>query len=163
MNAVRWPLTSNVIRRHSESNTFGMVRKNNDGSPRAHQGWDFYATPGTPCYAISDGKVVFAGVSGAFGTLLVIKFQYAGQDLYAAYAHLSQILVNANDSVSLGQKIALTGNSGNAGSMTGLDQHLHFEIRTMAMPGLGLAGRKSPLQIYHKCPLQAPVLDPIQN
>lgn len=160
MDTIRWPLTNNVIRRNSESNTFGMVRKNANGTPRAHQGWDFYALPGTPCYAISDGKVVFSGTVGAFGMLLVIEFVYSGQKLYAAYAHLSQILVSGG-TVSKAQKVALTGNSGNASSMTGLDQHLHFEIRTTPLPGLGLSGRKSPLSVYKQCPLKALIYDPV--
>lgn len=163
-NTLRWPLINNVIRGHSESNTFGMVRRrlvNGKWIPRNHQGWDFYAIPGTPCFAVSNGKVVYSGKDGDYGTLLVIEFQYSGQELYAAYAHLLQSLVKLNDSVTIGQKVALTGNSGNAKNMKGHEQHLHFEIRTTATPGGGLAGRKSPLEIYHRCPLIAPILDPI--
>lgn len=161
MNTVRWPLVSNMIRRNSESNTFGMVRHNADGSPRAHQGWDFYALPGTPCYAVGDGTVTFSGVAGAFGLMVVLKFNFQGRDLYAAYAHLSQSLVTVGAKVAKAQKIALTGNSGNASNLIGADQHLHFEIRITPMPGLGLAGRISPLAVYQRCPLRAPILDPV--
>jgi hypothetical protein len=50
---IRWPLERNIIRRGLESNTFGNVRNG-----RPHQGWDFQANIGTPCYAIGKGKVV---------------------------------------------------------------------------------------------------------
>ncbi|NRT56636.1 M23 family metallopeptidase [Sphaerotilus uruguayifluvii] len=162
MGAICWPLVSNVIRRNSNSHTFGWVRKYADGTPKPHQGWDFYAVPSTPCYAISDGKVVYASDNGALGLMLMVQFDHGGQSLYAGYAHLQQILVKMGDTVTMKQKVALTGNSGNASSMTGLDQHLHFEIRTMPFPGKGLAGRISPLQIFGKCPLLDPIMETMQ-
>ncbi|HYD23743.1 MAG TPA: hypothetical protein VEB68_03030 [Croceibacterium sp.] len=42
--------------------------------------------------------------------------------------------------------------------MRGLDQHLHFEIRTEPRPGRGLAGRMSPLNVFRAIPLDQPVL-----
>lgn len=35
---MKWPLKSNIIRRNSLNHTFGMVRKDAKGNPRAHQG-----------------------------------------------------------------------------------------------------------------------------
>jgi murein DD-endopeptidase MepM/ murein hydrolase activator NlpD len=57
----------------------------------------------------------------------------------------------------MGQQIGLTGNTGNAVSMRGADQHLHFELRTMALPPRGLAGRFSPMAIFGECPLHEAV------
>ena len=37
--------------------TFGMVRRNPDGSPRAHQGTDLAVDNGYRCYAVDDGIV----------------------------------------------------------------------------------------------------------
>ncbi len=159
MDGISWPLTSNMIRRNSVAHTFGMVRKYPDGTPKPHQGWDFYALPFTPCHAIADGKVVFAGDSGKLGRLVLIEFDHQDQTRYAVYAHLHQPLVRVGQQVARKQKVALTGNTGNAVSMRGLDQHLHFEIRTRSFPGRGLSGRESPITVFGRCPLLAPVLE----
>ncbi|WP_283149718.1 M23 family metallopeptidase [Silvimonas soli] len=150
-----WPLDSNIIRRGLNANTFGMVRHDANG-PRAHQGWDFFAPTGTPVYAVADGTVVFAGNRGDFGLLIVIE--HPGTGIYSAYAHLSRIDRDRGRAVHLGDQIGLSGCSGNAAGMTGPDQHLHFEIRTQALPGLGLAGRISPLQVFGICPMCRPDL-----
>lgn len=146
-----WPLDSSIIRRGQVSNTFGMVRTNADGSKRAHQGWDFFAPVGTQVHAVAAGKVVYAADRGDFGLLVVVQHAKAG--VFSAYAHLSRIDVTLGASVGLGDQIGRSGCTGNAEGMTGPDQHLHFEIRTEAMPGLGLAGRISPLGVFGVCPL----------
>jgi peptidoglycan LD-endopeptidase LytH len=160
---IRWPLVSNVIRRGAISNTFGPVRHNADGSPRNHQGWDFFAPIGTPCYAIADGRVVFAASAGAagYGNLIVHSFDFNGGTLFAAFAHLAHIEVVNGEQVTKGQRIGTTGDSGNAHGMTGSDLHLHFEIRTKAMPGLGLAGRITPGAVLDDLPLKTPIIDPV--
>lgn len=151
---IDWPLDTNIIRKNSESNTFGIVRKNLDGTPRAHQGWDFYAKKDTKCYSISKGVVKFAGFRGALGNLVIISIGDTGY--YAAYAHLSKINVVLNDTVKLGQLIGLTGNTGNASYMTGPNEHLHFEIREDVITGIGLVKRISPMQVFGVCPLKIP-------
>ncbi len=151
---IDWPLDTNIIRKNSESHTFGMVRRNSDGSSRAHQGWDFYAKSGTKCYAISKGTVEFAGARSALGNLVVISIGDTGY--YAAYAHLSKINVALGDTVKLGQSIGLTGNTGNASSMTGPNEHLHFEVREEVITGIGLDKRISPLKVFGTCPLKTP-------
>src|SRR4051812_32183912 len=101
--AIDWPLIVNHIRRSSVSNTFGMVRKNANGTPRAHQGWDFEALVGTKTYAISDGTVVFVKHNqGDYGTQLCMSFQHNGTTLYAFYAHLHQVFVGAGQTVKMG-------------------------------------------------------------
>lgn len=154
---IRWPLARNVIRRNKVSNTFGMVRRSADGSMRAHQGWDFEAAEGTQCFAIADGRVALVKTGGDYGNTVVLAIEVRGETYYAAYAHLAAISVKAGDRVSKGGKIGLTGCTGNAMGMTGPDQHLHFEIRTVPAPGRGLAGRISPLKIFREIPLDRPV------
>jgi len=148
---IGWPLASNVIRGHSARNTFGMVRKNLDGTPRAHQGWDFYAPIGTELRSVSEGQVVHVSDRGALGLMLVVTIGNSG--MFAAYCHLSEVDVSVGDSVNLGQVIGKTGATGNAAGLPDADSHLHFEVRTEPLTGLGLAGRVSPLKIFGVCPL----------
>lgn len=160
---IGWPLARNRIRRGMVNHTFGMVRRNADGSRRPHQGWDFEAEAGTPCFAIADGTIEAVREAGAYGKQIVLRFAYdfdgdGDRDmLFAFYAHLSRFDVRQGQHVARGQQIGLTGNTGNATSMRGPDQHLHFEIRTVALAGLGLANRYSPLAVFGECPLGAPV------
>ncbi len=156
--SIGWPLQSNIIRRSSEANTFGMFRHNADGSKRAHQGWDFFAATETPCFAIANGQIVFAGKSGAFGNLLIHSFALGGDSYFAAYAHLLDMTRGVGEHVNKGDRVGHTGTTGNAVGMTGIDQHLHFEIRTIMLPGLGLAGRVTPLRIFREIPLDTPAI-----
>lgn len=164
-NKIGWPLVTNIIRRGSLRHTFGMVRRMANGKRRAHQGWDFYSEPGYRCYAIADGTVAMVRDAGAYGKQVAVKFRHdfdgdGDEDvLYAFYAHLSRIDVVEGQNVAKGQQIGLTGNTGNARSMRGKDQHLHFEIRTAVRPGRGLGGRISPYSVYGRCPLKEPVLE----
>lgn len=152
---IAWPLTANVIRKNSVSNTFGMVR---NGGQRPHQGWDLLAYPGTRCYAVAEG-VVKTGVHTDYGNFVLLEFEHRGRSLYAFYAHLSLFNVAMYQHVAAGEWIGLTGNSGNASSMQGDDQHLHFEIRTMEMPGRGLGRRLDPKTVYGFVPLNKPIHD----
>ena len=163
MSKIGWPLARNIIRRGSLNHTFGMVRRNADGSRRPHQGWDFEAEPGYRCYAVADGRIEAVRNTGAYGQQIVLRFEHDfdgdgdTDTLFAFYAHLSRIDVVAGQTVKRGQQIGLTGNSGNARSMKGTDQHLHFELRSRPLPGRGLDGRYSPLALFKVCPLGTPI------
>lgn len=161
---IDWPLDSNYIRRGKLNHTFGMVRRNRNGTKRPHQGWDFEAEVGTPCYAIANGTIVSVVHRGAYGLRVLMRFDYdydrngSRDALYAFYAHLDRADVKVGQAVKQGQQIGLTGNSGNASTMRGPDNHLHFEIRTRRWVGRGLDGRISPLNVFRHCPLHEPVL-----
>lgn len=156
MGTIGWPLSTNVIRGKTrdrqEANTFGMVRHYANGTDKPHQGWDFLAENGTDCFAIADGVVKLIYRSQDYGLVLVQSFEFNGHDLFAAYAHLSATLVAVGDRIKQGDPICRTGSSGNAGNMPSGERHLHFEIRTVPRPGLGLSGRISPWSIYAKVP-----------
>lgn len=156
MGNLAWPLKQNRIRRDMRNHTFGMVR---NGGSRPHQGWDLYSTPGTNIYAIADGEIVRTSTAGDLGTTIYLKFKHKGEDYFAVYAHLKTMHVNEGEHVVRGQVIGQTGNTGNASSMTGEDQHLHFEIRTALMPGRGLHGRIDPQFLYPRTPIGCTVLD----
>ncbi|MGW1946527.1 M23 family metallopeptidase [Streptomyces sp. NPDC001940] len=92
-----------------------------------HSGQDFAVPIGTNVMAAHSGTVVKAGPYGggdgpAYGNAIVIKH---GNGTYSQYAHLSRIDVHVGQTVSTGQHIALSGNTGNSSG-----PHLHFEIRT---------------------------------
>ncbi|NMG72937.1 M23 family metallopeptidase [Parazoarcus communis] len=150
MTDFAWPLQSNRIRRDMLNHTFGMVR---NGGSRPHQGWDLTAAPMTSCYAIADGEIAFTNDQGDYGKVVVLKFDTSRETLWAAYCHLTFWVVKERDRVSRGDLLGYTGNSGNARSMIGEDQHLHFEIRTVDRPGRGLTGRIDPKDLYGHVPI----------
>ena len=156
-----WPLDSNIIRGANRAvqlhNTFGYVRTDGQGKPRAHQGWDFWADIGTQCFAVGDGTIKLITTGKDYGLTLVHSFNWGGTMLYAAYAHLSSVEVKMGDAVTKGQPICHTGESGNAKGMARMERHLHFEVRSVVQPGLGLANRKSPLLIFGTLPLDKPI------
>ncbi|MER6959240.1 MULTISPECIES: M23 family metallopeptidase [unclassified Streptomyces] len=97
-----------------------------------HSGQDFAVPSGTKVMAAHGGTVVKAGGNGAgdgpaYGNAIVIKH---ANGVYSQYAHLSHINVKVGQVVKTGQKIALSGNTGNSSG-----PHLHFEIRTTANYG----------------------------
>ncbi|MFI1726820.1 M23 family metallopeptidase [Streptomyces sp. NPDC020489] len=97
-----------------------------------HSGQDFAVSSGTKVFAAHGGTVVKAGGNGAgdgpaYGNAIVIKH---GGKTYSQYAHLSRIEVKVGQVVKTGQRIALSGNTGNSSG-----PHLHFEVRTTANYG----------------------------
>lgn len=97
-----------------------------------HSGQDFAVKSGTAVAAAHGGTVVKAGGNGAgdgpaYGNAVVIKH---GNGTFSQYAHLSKVNVKAGQVVKTGQRIALSGNTGNSSG-----PHLHFEIRTTANYG----------------------------
>ena len=93
-------------------------------SSGSHTGVDFQAAQGTEVRSVAAGEVVEAGYDGSFGNSVVIKHR---DGTYTQYGHLSSIGVSAGQSVTSGQRIGLSGSTGNT---TG--PHLHFEARTDA-------------------------------
>lgn len=96
------------------------------GYQQFHPGIDIAANSGTPIRASQGGVVLSAGWAGGYGQLVVIDH---GNGMATAYAHQSQILVSAGQTVGRGQVIGLVGSTGNS---TG--PHLHFEIRENGNP-----------------------------
>ncbi|MFI8293787.1 M23 family metallopeptidase [Streptomyces sp. NPDC085614] len=96
-------------------------------SSGSHSGVDFHASSGTKVVSVGSGTVVEAGWGGAYGNNIVIRM-YDGT--YTQYGHLSAISVSVGQTVTPGQKIGLSGSTGNS---TG--PHLHFEARSTAEYG----------------------------
>lgn len=87
---------------------------------RMHKGIDWACSVGTTIKASSGGTVSSAGWVNGYGYCITISHSDGKK---TRYAHLSKILVSSGDKVKQGEKIALSGNTGNS---TG--PHLHFEI-----------------------------------
>lgn len=88
---------------------------------RLHSGVDLAADEGTPVYAADHGKVIVAEDSGnGYGKYIILDHRNGYKTLYG---HNSELLVSVGDVVAKGDRIALSGNTGNS---TG--PHLHFEI-----------------------------------
>lgn len=160
---ITWPLAYNRIRRGLPNHTFGMVRRNADGTRRPHQGWDFAAANGTPFYAVADGEIAAVQSFGDYGLHMTLAFHFDydgdgdGDVLFAFYAHLQSVDVVPFQQVKKGQRLGLTGSTGNALGMKPVDQHLHFELRTRLRPDRGLLDRLSPMVIFGPPPLKAAV------
>lgn len=88
---------------------------------KLHSGVDLAVAEGTPIYAADNGKVIVSEDSGnGYGKYIILDHQ---NGLKTLYGHNSELLVSVGDIVAKGDKIALSGNTGNS---TG--PHLHFEV-----------------------------------
>ena len=102
------------------TSVFGLRDSKGGTIPKNHTGIDFGVYEGTEIISATDGQVELVSDEGGYGTHVKIKIG----EVSVIYAHCKEILVNKDDMVQQGQKIAISGNTGNS---TG--PHLHFEIR----------------------------------
>ncbi|MBX2866879.1 peptidoglycan DD-metalloendopeptidase family protein [Candidatus Kaiserbacteria bacterium] len=119
---LRWPLDSIYITQYFGNTAFAQSGAYNGSG---HNGVDFGTPTGTKVRAALSGTVTawgntdFGGCS-SYGKWILLKH---ANGLSTLYAHLSLISVNKGDSVSTGDII---GYSGNTGYSTG--PHLHFTV-----------------------------------
>ena len=106
-----------------------------------HPAQDFATPTGSPVKALSSGTVIFAGWQGSYGYKLEIQFW---DGTVAWYAHNSSLKVRQGQSVTAGQVVAASGNTGNS---TG--PHVHLEIH----PGGGDAVSPLPWLAKHGIPM----------
>lgn len=91
-----------------------------------HNGTDFAVSTGTPVYATGDGVVTRVIRHPYAGLYIVLQH---GSSYRTRFLHLSKALVKKGQTVTRGQKIALSGNSGRS---TG--PHLHYEFHINGRP-----------------------------
>ena len=92
-----------------------------------HQGLDLAGPVGTAVYAPAGGVVLTADWSGnGYGLMITVDH---GFGLVTRYAHLSEVLVEAGQTIKRGDYIAKVGNTGRS---TG--PHLHFETILGGVP-----------------------------
>jgi murein DD-endopeptidase MepM/ murein hydrolase activator NlpD len=133
---------------------------------RAHQGWDLYASVGTPVFAITGGTVVRTENdpknSTGFGRYISLQFTHVNPrdgrltTFYAFYAHLESI------SVKLGavREGAVLGHTGISGNAAGGPPHLHFGILTVPDPRKGLSSNVDPGDILGYLYINLDEIDP---
>jgi murein DD-endopeptidase MepM/ murein hydrolase activator NlpD len=108
----RWPVDAPL------SSDFGMRLRGL--RPDIHRGVDFSLPVGTEVRAMSDARVRFAGTMTGFGNVVWLDH---GGSILTVYAHLSRIDVREGELVRGGQRIGLSGASGDVTA-----PHLHFEV-----------------------------------
>lgn len=111
-----WPVAGEVV------SEFGYRTHPILGTWERHNGIDIDVPGGTVVSAAASGTV-FNVDDDPDGIGLAVYLAHA-DDFYTVYGHLSQIQVRPGESVSAGQQIALSGNTGLSNG-----PHLHFEIR----------------------------------
>jgi murein DD-endopeptidase MepM/ murein hydrolase activator NlpD len=90
---------------------------------KMHKGVDYAAARGTPIHVSGDGKVIFRGLKGGYGRVIIVKH---GSRYQTVYAHMNGFKrgIHVGSHVRQGQTIGFVGSSGRA---TG--PHLHYEFR----------------------------------
>ncbi len=86
-----------------------------------HTGLDIAKPMNTPIYAAATGEVIYSGVKGSYGRIVIIQH---ADNVITYYAHCNKLLVEQGDFVLSGTQIATIGMTGRT---TG--PHLHFEVR----------------------------------
>lgn len=91
--------------------------------PEFHKGVDIANATGTNVVAAAHGTVIFSGVMGGYGNVVILKHDLNEVRYSTVYAHLHYLNVSVGQQVFQGQSIGLMGNTGRS-----FGSHLHFEI-----------------------------------
>jgi murein DD-endopeptidase MepM/ murein hydrolase activator NlpD len=110
-----WPVSGPV------TGAFGEARPGH-----MHSGIDIAVPEGTPIRAADSGRVALMGWVGGYGNYTCVQHTAS---LSTCYGHQSRFATSNGASVSQGQVIGYSGNTGNS---TG--PHLHFEVRINGSP-----------------------------
>lgn len=112
-----WPTTSTRV-----TSYFGWREVPVAGATAYHDAIDIGVASGSPVYAADSGRVITAayGYNGGRGVYVMIDH---GNGMVTRYQHLSTIYVSVGDTVSRGQNIAASGNTGASSG-----PHLDFAV-----------------------------------
>ncbi len=99
----------------SRANPFG------GGGSEYHGGLDISAPFGTGINATADGIVIFAGMAGGYGNVVVVDHGYG---VTTRYAHMSRLDAKVGEHVSKGKQIGAVGSTGRSTA-----PHCHYEVR----------------------------------
>ncbi|MCK5105984.1 MAG: M23 family metallopeptidase [Elusimicrobiales bacterium] len=115
-----WPTEGRVASR------FGYRRSPISLRREFHHGVDIANSPGTKIVSTADGVVRHTGWATGYGLTVLVDHGFGYSTLYA---HLSEVLIEENQKVKRGQKLASMGSTG---SSTG--PHLHYEVWQYSVP-----------------------------
>ncbi len=101
------------------SSLVGLRHDPINGTLREHHGIDIAVAEGTAVRPVAPGRVIFAGLRGGYGNMVIVDH---GDGTITLYAHNSVNLVAEGDTVDGTSPLALSGSTGRS---TG--PHLHFE------------------------------------
>jgi murein DD-endopeptidase MepM/ murein hydrolase activator NlpD len=113
-----------TVKASSVRSPYGFRRDPFTGGGRMHTGIDIKADYGESVGASAAGAVLFAGVRGGYGNLVILDH---GDGITSYYAHLSSIRVVVGETVAAGQVLGAVGSTGRS---TG--PHLHYEVRAFS-------------------------------
>lgn len=119
---LRWPVDGRRITQYFGQNPHIYAKFNQAG----HEGLDFSTPIGGNIYACADGKVldIRPNDGNAYGLYVRLQHRVGDREYHTIYAHLSQVLVSKGQSVSGGERIALSGNTGHS-----FGPHLHLTLK----------------------------------
>jgi murein DD-endopeptidase MepM/ murein hydrolase activator NlpD len=115
-----WPVSGKILQ-YFGWRVHPILRKR-----KFHTGIDIPQPSGTPVLAADSGVVMFSGINGGYGKLVII---YHGAGFSTVYGHNSVLLVNKGQAVTKGEVVAKVGSTGLS---TG--PHVHFEVRKDGVP-----------------------------
>lgn len=116
-----WPISTSSSNWNLITSGYGNRDQPTAGASTNHKALDI-GVRYTTVYAPADGYIVMASKQSGYGEFIMIKHS---NNLYTCYGHLSSYKVSAGQTVSRGQAIAVSGNTGVSSG-----PHLHFEVRT---------------------------------
>lgn len=103
------------------SSPFGIRKHPVTGAVKLHNGIDIAVPSDTPVFSPAGGTVSGTLTNSVGGKQLIVNHS---NGLRTGYAHLNKVLVSKGQKLRQGQKIALSGATGN---VTG--PHLHFTMK----------------------------------
>ncbi|MBL8172135.1 MAG: M23 family metallopeptidase [Acidobacteria bacterium] len=116
-----WPVRGYI------TDGFGMRRNPfGGGGVESHGGLDIATNHGTAIEATADGIVIFAGMYGGYGNVVVIDHGYG---VTTRYGHMSRIDVAVGQHVTRSKVIGAVGSTGRSTA-----PHCHYEVRLHDRP-----------------------------
>ncbi|QCI20457.1 murein DD-endopeptidase MepM [Buchnera aphidicola (Brachycaudus cardui)] len=120
-NKEEYLINSSFLKKYRISSNFNLHRLNPvTHRVSRHLGVDLAMPQGTPILATINGIVIKARFNKIAGLYIALKNK---NHYITKYMHLKTLLVKLGDNIKIGQKIALSGNTGRT---TG--PHLHYEV-----------------------------------
>ena len=114
---------------------FGMRKLDTETVARLHQGIDIgrelSGNSGGPLVSTINGTVVYAGLNGGYGNMVVVRMDTAKGPVEFLYAHMNNIDSNikVGATVNQGTYLGHMGGTGKTGSNSDYPIHLHLEVR----------------------------------